>query len=195
MGVTTSCTRFSSAMYRRMVDCASVGFDAAQNANLEVENCCVRDCGGGVMAFDKGHVQVIGDTYLRDCATMGLFALLDGTILVTPWEDHNDFSVLEIRTTKPAAETTAILAMQRGTVAISTGDLMPVDGAVLVKIIDQTDLAGSEKHQGVVLGSKGMVTGKKNIVFRESGVNDGADTIAAAQQFMQTPDENTLLLD
>ena len=184
------------AAYCRLIDCANTGVNVDQGANFDFENGCIRDSGGGLMAANKGIVQLQGDNYLLDCAMVGIAAVLDGLVLVTPWEDHGDFGLLEIRTTKPVTETTAILAMQRGTVSICTGeDLSAIHGAALVKVIDETEQAGTEKHRGVMLGSKGMVTGKKNIVFRESGVNDGEDTVAPAQQFMQMPGEDTLLVD
>jgi hypothetical protein len=163
---------------------------------LYVFNSYIMDNTMGGSSVYGARLYFLGDNYIYDSVRKGVYAYMNATIGFYPWPgEQMDVFTTKIYTDVPRKDYVAIEAAVNSTIDVKTDEVaLQNPDYALLKIINE--LATREKQMsayvGVSLKTRSTLSGAGNILFAESTVAEGLDTVPAAQQI--TSDSSGVLL-
>lgn len=151
-----------------------------------LENCYLRDLPIGAVAYAKSSIFLAGQNYIENPFVHGIWALIDSTVIVAPWDDNpSDCYTTEIKTTSPRqAEFAAIKLVAKSYLYIKDGDINPWDVSVAnIRVVHDLDTLPAT-YYGAVLESASTLQGASLMSFVTKNKKGDYVDMPAGQQIV-----------
>jgi len=169
---------------------------AAGMGGVSLENCYLRDLPIGVVAYAKSSAFLTGLNYIENPFVVGIWALIDSTVIVAPWDENASACyTTEVKTTAPRnAGFTAVKLAGRSYLYVKDGDINPWDVSVanLNVVHDLESLPAN--YYAVALESASTLQGASLMSFVTKNKKGEYVTMPKAQWFVGNANAATTLL-
>ena len=159
-----------------------------------VENCYFLDNITAVSAFYKSQVILSGSNYIEDAVYWGLGAMVDSTVVVVAWPDHQfEYYTTEIKTTTPRTrQYSGMKAVAGSTICVQDETLHPMMPLVAHVHIRNDHHVLKTDYYGVQLDSGSLLTGGDGITFTTLDAKGDAVDMPEVNRVVVSPNGGTV---
>jgi hypothetical protein len=181
------------------IEDGQMGINAGQTSRVGVKNCVIDSCNYGILATDGSAVTLVGDNYIQDSITAGIYAYYKSAITIRAWDDQPlDRYTTKISTTARRRNYCAVKAECDSVVSVSDPRFLQSYDPMAQLVITSEAEFNAPEYYGVVLESRSMLDGAANVTFKgkdEDGklLNDGKPTVKAGNRIVSSVNQGAVV--